>query len=123
MTKYTCGAGTPEEAEANCTSFINGECTASWCEYRKKKETNLDIVRRFTPEQLARFIAWLSPNFCHDCFRPIYHEETHENGTKSKVCEGKCTECIVRFLEAEDGIYFKGYGYIEAFDPEKDYHV
>lgn len=30
---------------------------------------------------------------------------------------------VVRFLEAEDGIYFKGYGYIEAFDPEKDYHV
>ena len=25
MIKYTCGAGTPEEAETNCTYFIRGE--------------------------------------------------------------------------------------------------
>lgn len=42
MIKYTCGAGTPEEAETNCTYFIRGECTASFCEYRRKKQTNAD---------------------------------------------------------------------------------
>ena len=45
MIKYTCGAGTPEEAETNCTSFIDGECTASFCEYRRKKQTNADRIR------------------------------------------------------------------------------
>lgn len=45
MIKYTCGAGTPEEAETNCTYFIRGECTASFCEYRRKKQTNADRIR------------------------------------------------------------------------------
>ena len=55
MIKYTCGAGTPEEAEANCTYFIRGECTASFCEYRRKKQTNADRVRAMSDEELA---AW-----------------------------------------------------------------
>lgn len=51
--KYTCGAGTPEEAETNCTYFIRGECTASFCEYRRKKLTNADRIRSMTDEELA----------------------------------------------------------------------
>ena len=56
MIKYTCGAGTPEEAEANCTYFIRGECTASFCEYRRKKQTNADRIRAMSDEELAEFI-------------------------------------------------------------------
>lgn len=55
MIKYTCGAGTPEEAETNCTYFIRGECTSSFCEYRRKKQTNADRVRAMSDEELA---AW-----------------------------------------------------------------
>lgn len=50
--KYTCGAGTPEEAETNCTYFIRGECTASFCEYRRKKRTNADHIRAMSDEEL-----------------------------------------------------------------------
>ena len=53
MIKYTCGAGTPEEAETNCTYFIRGECTASFCEYRRKKRTNADRIRSMSDEELA----------------------------------------------------------------------
>ena len=53
MIKYTCGAGTPEEAETNCTYFIRGECTASFCEYRRKKQTNADHIRAMSDEELA----------------------------------------------------------------------
>ena len=56
MIKYTCGAGTPEEAEANCTYFIRGECTASFCEYRRKKQTNADRIRAMSDEELVEFI-------------------------------------------------------------------
>ena len=56
MIKYTCGAGTPEEAETNCTYFIRGECTASFCEYRRKKQTNADRIRAMSDEELAEFI-------------------------------------------------------------------
>lgn len=55
MIKYTCGAGTPEEAETNCTYFIRGECTTSFCEYRRKKQTNADRIRAMSDEELA---AW-----------------------------------------------------------------
>ena len=55
MIKYTCGAGTPEEAETNCTYFIRGECTSSFCEYRRKKQTNADRIRAMSDEKLA---AW-----------------------------------------------------------------
>ena len=57
MIKYTCGAGTPEEAETNCTYFIRGECTASFCEYRRKKQTNADRIRSMTDEELALWIC------------------------------------------------------------------
>ena len=57
MIKYTCGAGTPEEAETNCTYFIRGECTASFCEYRRKKQTNADRIRAMSDEQLAAWMA------------------------------------------------------------------
>ena len=54
--KYTCGAGTPEEAETNCTYFIRGECTASFCEYRRKKQTNADRIRSMSDFELAKEI-------------------------------------------------------------------
>ena len=57
MIKYTCGAGTPEEAETNCTYFIRGECTASFCEYRRKKQTNADRIRAMNDEELANWLA------------------------------------------------------------------
>ena len=60
MIKYTCGAGTPEEAEANCTYFIRGECTASFCEYRRKKQTNADRIRAMDDEELAEFLIDLA---------------------------------------------------------------
>ena len=50
--KYTCGAGTPEEAETNCTYFIRGECTSSFCEYRRKKQTNADRIRSMSDDEL-----------------------------------------------------------------------
>ena len=56
MIKYTCGAGTPEEAETNCTYFIRGECTSSFCEYRRKKQTNADRIRAMSDEELEKFI-------------------------------------------------------------------
>ena len=57
MIKYTCCAGTPEEAEANCTSFIDGECTASFCEYRREKRTNADRIRAMSDEEMAEKIG------------------------------------------------------------------
>ena len=60
MIKYTCGAGTPEEAETNCTYFIRGECTASFCEYRRKKQTNADRIRAMSDEELAEFLIDLA---------------------------------------------------------------
>ena len=56
MIKYTCGAGTPEEAETNCTYFIKGECTASFCEYRMKKQTRADKIRSMSDEELAKML-------------------------------------------------------------------
>ena len=56
MIKYTCGAGTPEKAETNCTYFIRGECTASFCEYRRKKQTNADRIRSMSDFELAKEI-------------------------------------------------------------------
>ena len=76
MTKYTCGAGTPEEAEANCTYFIRGECTASFCEYRMKKQTNADRIRSMSDKELAEFLhkllrkcMELMPDDCPICPR------------------------------------------------------
>lgn len=64
MIKYTCGAGTPEEAETNCTYFIRGECTASFCEYRMKKQTRADKIRAMSDEELAE---WLT-EFANEAF-------------------------------------------------------
>ena len=90
MTKYTCGAGTPEEAEANCTSFINGQCTASWCEYRKKKQTNADRIRSMSDEKLAQFI----------------HEITHLRETPWSIPfeEANCKSCS-HVIGLVDGYY------------------
>lgn len=80
MIKYTCGAGTPEEAETNCTHFIRGECTASFCEYRRKKQTNADRIRAMSDEELVVFLDGFSGR-CLDCVEdaknkscPIYRE-------------------------------------------------
>ena len=62
MIKYTCGAGTPEEAETNCTYFIRGECTSSFCEYRRKKQTNADRIRAMSDEELANLLTDFSNN-------------------------------------------------------------
>ena len=67
MIKYTCGAGTPEEAETNCTHFIRGECTASFCEYRRKKQTNADRIRAMSDDELAEFLTHINPTNCQDC--------------------------------------------------------
>ena len=61
MTKYTCGAGTPEEAETNCAYFIRGECIDSFCAYRKKIQTNADRIRSMTDDEL------------NDLFHEIYN--------------------------------------------------
>ena len=62
MIKYTCGAGTPEEAETNCTYFIRGECTASFCEYRMKKQTRADKIRAMSDEELAKYLYQMQKN-------------------------------------------------------------
>ena len=66
MIKYTCGAGTPEEAETNCTYFIRGECTASFCEYRRKKRTNADRIRAMSDEEMGTELLPLFEELCED---------------------------------------------------------
>lgn len=88
MIKYTCGAGTPEEAEANCTYFIRGECTASFCEYRRKRQTNADRIRSMSDEELAEIIACPKVLFDRmDCF------------DDSRDCE----DCIYEWLRKPAG--------------------
>lgn len=77
--KYTCGAGTPEEAEANCTHFIRGECTASFCEYRKKKQTNADRIRAMNDEELAEFLIDLA-DYGNLKIREWLQQPAEENG-------------------------------------------
>ena len=73
MIKYTCGAGTPEEAETNCTYFIRGECTASFCEYRMKKQTNADRIRAMNDEELAiQILKNIPMHAWPDSVRKIY---------------------------------------------------
>lgn len=86
MIKYTCGAGTPEEAETNCTYFIRGECTAYFCEYRRKKQTNADRIRSVSDEKLALFVrAIISAESCPgidcDCDE-CFFKEPCSNGLK-----------------------------------------
>lgn len=71
MIKYTCGAGTPEEAETNCTYFIRGECTASFCEYRRKKQTNADHIRAMNDEELADLIVVKFEDIHHKGMREL----------------------------------------------------
>ena len=89
MIKYTCGAGTPEEAEANCTYFIRGECTASFCEYRRKKQTNADRIRAMTDEELAEFLfqvgydnGWGMKEYALEWLQQPAEED--KNGVQSK---------------------------------------
>ena len=78
MIKYTCGAGTPEEAETNCTYFIRGECTASFCEYRMKKRTNADHIRAMSDEELAEMLWKTGRNYRAVCADPVVdHDEQY----------------------------------------------
>ena len=72
MIKYTCGAGTPEEAETNCTYFIRGECTASFCEYRRKKQTNADRIRAMSNENLAYILGKFCKEMAYCIVCPLY---------------------------------------------------
>ena len=84
---------------------------------------NFEKIKKFTPKELARFIAWLHPNFCHNIFRPAYHQEKNRDGKEYTVCDGDCTACILRFLDSKDDIYQAWDGEKEAFNPKADLHV
>ena len=88
--KYTCGAGTPEEAETNCTYFIRGECTASFCEYRRKKRTNADYIRAMSDEELAAWIASMT-TVCECC--------AEINECESPKCFNKCLHGVEDWLQ------------------------
>lgn len=79
MIKYTCGAGTPEEAETNCTYFIRGECTASFCEYRRKKQTNADRIRAMSDEELADMLWKTGRNYRAVCADPVVDYNEHRD--------------------------------------------
>lgn len=82
MIKYTCGAGTPEEAEANCTYFIRGECTASFCEYRRKKRTNADRIRAMSDEEMAEFIKNIK-------VRAVFCKAAKNNDAFDELCSAE----------------------------------
>lgn len=82
MIKYTCGAGTPEEAETNCTYFIRGECTAYFCEYRRKKQTNADHIRSMSDEELAEFIKNIK-------FRAAFCKAVKNNDAFEELCSAE----------------------------------
>ena len=90
MIKYTCGAGTPEEAETNCTYFIRGECTDSFCEYRRKKRTNADHIRAMSDEELAAWIASMT-TVCECC--------AEINECESPKCFNKCLHGVEDWLQ------------------------
>ena len=90
MIKYTCGAGTPEEAETNCTYFIRGECTASFCEYRRKKRTNADHIRAMSDEELAAWIASMT-TVCECC--------AEINECESPKCFNKCLHGVEDWIQ------------------------
>ena len=79
MIKYTCGAGTPEEAETNCTYFIRGECTAYFCEYRRKKQTNADRIRAMSDEELADMLWETGRNYRAVCADPVVDYNEHRD--------------------------------------------
>ena len=88
--KYTCGAGTPEEAETNCTYFIRGECTAYFCEYRRKKQTNADSIRSMSDEELATWIVSMT-TICECC--------AEINECESPECFNKCLHGVEDWLQ------------------------
>lgn len=88
MIKYTCGAGTPEEAETNCTYFIRGECTASFCEYRRKKQTNADSIRAMSDEELEDVIRAIC----------IGYEPWCDHHCKMQG-EDNCNICLLNWLQ------------------------
>lgn len=96
MIKYTCGAGTPEEAETNCTYFIRGECTASFCEYRRKKQTNADRIRAMSDEELARHLQCIGWD-CHLCAEHIRLD--NEPLLRGEKCDEKCEEHCLQWLQ------------------------
>ena len=96
MIKYTCGAGTPEEAETNCTYFIRGECTASFCEYRRKKRTNADRIRAMSDEELARHLHCIGWD-CHLCAEHISLD--NEPLLRGEKCDEKCEEHCLQWLQ------------------------
>ena len=104
MIKYTCGAGTPEEAETNCTYFIRGECTSSFCEYRRKKQTNADRINAMTIEEKAEFLSNIAygretpwsyrfiDTFCKECttVRGTYKSGVEDDFHECDFTDGKC---------------------------------
>ena len=96
MIKYTCGAGTPEEAETNCTYFIRGECTASFCEYRMKKQTRADKIRAMSDEELAAKIS-------HQCISSLCDivcgGECKAFATLNKTSQQRCVEIVLDWLQ------------------------
>ena len=96
MIKYTCGAGTPEEAEANCTYFIRGECTASFCEYRRKKRTNADRIRAMSDEEIPEYVCRNSINTLCDI---ICGGECNAIATLKKSGDWACKEIVMKWLQ------------------------
>ena len=96
MIKYTCGAGTPEEAETNCTYFIRGECTASFCEYRRKKQTNADRIRAMSDDELAKMLNDIGWD-CHFCTEHLRLD--NEPLMRGEKCDEKCSEHCLEWLQ------------------------
>ena len=96
MIKYTCGAGTPEEAETNCTYFIRGECTAYFCEYRRKKQTNADRIRAMNDEAIAEYVCRNSINTLCDI---ICGGECNAIATLKKSGDWACKEIVMKWLQ------------------------
>ena len=94
--KYTCGAGTPEEAETNCTYFIRGECTASFCEYRRKKQTNADRIRAMSDEELAVFLSRDLKEPCDYCQLAVF-----EGACTEKLCDDAMMKWLQQPAEGE----------------------
>ena len=96
MIKYTCGAGTPEEAETNFTYFIRGECTSSFCEYRRKKKTNADRIRAMRDEELATHLHDIGWD-CHLCAE--HGRLDNEPLLRGEKCDEKCVEHCLEWLK------------------------
>ena len=100
MIKYTCGAGTPEEAETNCTYFIRGECTASFCEYRMKKQTRADKIRAMSDEEITEFVCRNGINTLCDI---ICGGECNAIASFKKSGDEACKEIVMKWLQQPCG--------------------